>query len=1231
MTIIGRFVSRVLWFVLPMLLAGMLQAQVDKATITGTVSDQSGAVIVGVKVTATNTDTGVRYTSESNEAGIYRVPALPIGTYSVDFEKSDFKKVTRKGLSLQIAQVAEINVQMQPGTVSQVVEVTTSAGMLETETSDVGTDMTAKSMEDMPLDFNVSGVGRDITGFIYSTVPTTNGGNWEGHIAGSQNMSKNVMVDGVDSTAGLQGFIQSVGTEAVQEMNVQVSGMTAEGAATGGGTVLLEMKSGTNQLHGSGFFFWENEALNANTWLNNAWTWTCGPNDPACPYRRPRDRFSSGGGSLGGPIWKNHTFLFGSYERFKNNQFLFTPDNVTEPTQAYLSGDFSALLQGPLMLNNNQNQLVQATDLCGRGINIGEIYNPLNPVVSGGNTCYQPFPNNKITSGLSPIAMSIAQNVYANGYTAAAGSKPYLNAANTSGYSGVTSTHLDLKLDHNINDKQRISLGYNDWNFASLSASGLWQTGSTTGGPLNSGDNQPQRDWALRVQHFYTLGPNLLNAASVGYTQHRAGDKPPAAYDPSKVGIQGTDGSNFPDITFADVLTAYEEQSVGSVYNDAYTPYNFVITDSVSWTRGRHNFKFGGNFEARGMNRDDQGGVRQYNFTSNTYAPTAGLLPDSSSPTGFDATTQVSSYVGFAFANFMLGQVENASQSVTSAVYGRRKSFSLYVSDDYKVTSRLTLNLGLRWDVNARFSEKYGHWSNFDIAVNRGLWGPYNGGWEWENVSGTPDFERNQNFHQFAPQLGVAYQAMHNLVLRGHYGITYSPLAMTQWSGVPAYYPPGFTAGAFGEEGTNVVVNNNNFVPAFSWDTAPGTYPGQAVYPARVPTQTNMSGGAAYVWPDALTMGRVQNWNVGGEYELGKGAVVTLNYMGNRGSNLHDGSIWPYNYPTQSAYMQLYDTNQENAWVQDQASAQAAGVPYPYTGFQGFAYEAISPYPQIASQNTTANTKLFLVNADIASSAYNAMIAEVKTKGTHGLTMDLNYTLSRTTGNSPNGAYNDAMGSTATTQDPYLAYHLTDQLQAFDITHQVKGYVLYDLPIGIGQRWKTGRGWLDNYALGGWTLGMQLTYNSGMPLGIPMAQGQYSGWSGVFAAVNRSLPVYSGTFKGVNPIWANTPSGPDPGSLYFNPNVFSQPANGQFGNYNYAYMGFLRGFGNKDEDLNIAKHFHFGPSERYSFSLRAQFFDVFNRHTWNAPSLDMTNLTTFGHVLGASGNRYGQLNARFEF
>jgi hypothetical protein len=350
--------------------------------------------------------------------GIYQIRALPIGHYSMRFDGPGFKGMERTGLELEVAQVAEVNVQLAIGSSSERVDVASAAPvLLETETSSVGTVMTARAMETLPLD--ISG-GRDITNFIYSNVATTNGGNYSGHIAGSQDMSKNVMVDGTEATAGLQGFVQNIGMEAVQEMNVQVGGIGAEGASTGGGAVLVELKSGTNQLHGSGYYYLENEALDANQWDNNFFLSQCAPGDSTCrdQYKRPRDRFNDWGFSAGGPIWKNHTFIFGSWERYRNVTLSFAPNQNTVPTQAFLTGDFSALLGGPLHLNNDPNQSLALDPCTGQPILVGQIYDPSAMYMNGnGVTCNVPFAGNIVpTTRISPIALNIVNNLYKKKY-----------------------------------------------------------------------------------------------------------------------------------------------------------------------------------------------------------------------------------------------------------------------------------------------------------------------------------------------------------------------------------------------------------------------------------------------------------------------------------------------------------------------------------------------------------------------------------------------------------------------------------------------------------------------------------------------------------------------------------------------------------------------------------------------------------------------------------------------
>ncbi len=621
-----------------MLAPASLWAQVDKGVINGTVSDQSGALISEVQVAATNVETGVTYSGTSNHVGIYQIQGLPIGQYSLLFEKSGFKNLNRPGLTLETGQIAQVNVQLTVGSVATQVEVVSAPPvLLDTETATVGTVMSGKSLEDLPLDING---GRDVTSFIYTNVPTTNGGNWIGHIGGSQDKSKNVMVDGTDASSGLQGFVQDVGMEAVQEMNVQVSGISAEAASTGGGTVLLELKSGTNKLHGSAYYYLENEALDANTWDNDFFRAQCAPGDAGCrrSLQTPRDRFDDWGYSAGGPIWKNHTFIFGDWEHFANTTLSFAQNQTTVPTQAFLNGDFSALLGSPI-----------GTDPCtGQSILAGTIYDPSAMFVNGsGVTCDVPFKGNIIPSSrISSVSQNIVNNLYKKFY-APRGQGLTLNFPTFTGNLGQSTDHLDLKLDHNFSNSQRIAVSYNWWTLpykgAGAPAGSLFANGSgSSPGPFYSDFTQTQWDRSIRAQHFYTARANLLNAFSVVYNEHTANDGPATPYDASSLGIAGTNGRNFPIINFLGSIGGVSEQNVGQPFSDGYVQYNRLVSDTVSWLKGRHSFKFGGDFQARGMNSREDNGIRTYNFSNTTGAPT---------------DPQIQGSVGFAFANFLLGDV----------------------------------------------------------------------------------------------------------------------------------------------------------------------------------------------------------------------------------------------------------------------------------------------------------------------------------------------------------------------------------------------------------------------------------------------------------------------------------------------------------------------------------------------------------------------------------------------
>jgi Carboxypeptidase regulatory-like domain len=1195
----GSAVERFALFCRAGLVAGALaltlvavgHGQINVGSITGTVTDSSGGIVVGVTVSVVNNATGIAYSALTNQTGTYRIPELPTGVYSATFKKSGYSAVDRANVEIRIGQDVEINQVLAAGSVSETVKVTSEIAILETGRATVNLNLDAEALTDLPLD--VTG-GRDITTFAYTLVPTTQGSNFSGHIAGSQDMTKNVIVDGDDAIAGLGGFLQSVGMESVNEFEVQTSGITAEGARTGGGNLVLELKSGTNKLHGSAYGFLANEVLDANTWDNKYFLSQCASGDVACEqqYRRPVTRFHDYGFSGGGPIWKDHTFIFADFENYKQNQYTYQQNGQTVPTQAFLQGNFSALLGAPLAKVNPCTGLPYIT---------GQVFDPNTEQVVGGVTCYTPFPNNTIPAGrFSSVASNIVK-VYQSDYAPANGNLTN-NYPSFNGNPFTINRHVDMKFDHQITPTERFTSSYNWWSLPRLLGGNLWQTGTPTGGPLSAAQGDQQYNYSVRLQLTSTISPTKLNFFSFAYNENSSADVPNQAVNPAPFGFTQTGGTqNFPVVYFnangvqSGTVNGVNETQIGNRFSDGYVYATTIFNDTFTMTHGKHTFKVGGDYLRKLIN-SRQSGIQTYNFSNTTNSP-------------LDPTIQP--YVGFAFANFLLGDVQNSSSGVEYLLHGRRKLFSFFAQDDWKIRPNLTLNLGLRYDFNAAFHETNGRWTNFDINTNNPAWGNALGAYQFlKNGSGT--FETEQNPWQFGPHVGGTYQPINKLVVRAAYGLFYVPLELNQYQGVPL----AGNGGAVGYIGTNNILNPSQNQPAYNWD---GGYPGTPVFPPTTPTLTNVSGGAAYVAPNTLTLGYTQNWNVGFQYSLTPTAVFSMNYLGNIGRKLHDASLVPLDYPTLNTYLPLLLSGNVNNAVSNPGQAAAAGVPYPYAGFTGYAYQAINPFPQLAA----AGQQLRFDGPPGGVSGFRALIAEIETRSWHNLTTDLNYTFSRAEGNvNDNSAFQDGPGP-AYTQNPYDAAQRAHNVLDFNMTHVVKGYVNYNLPFGHNQRFLP-NGRLVDLLVGGFTVGSNVQYNSGTPFTAIRAANQYPGYTNLFANRNPGVST-ANHFKTLD---LNNLA--DPKGNFFSPQLYSNPSFGTLGNQP-SYYTALTNWGQSTEDLSVIKHFRFGSdSHPMNASVRVQFFDVFNRHYWGNPNTSITS-PFFGQVTGVSGFRYGQFGARFEF
>ncbi|MGH7744119.1 MAG: hypothetical protein ACREQ5_04770, partial [Candidatus Dormibacteria bacterium] len=642
---------------------------------------------------------------------------------------------------------------------------------------------------------------------------------------------------------------------------------------------------------------------------------------------------------------------------------------------------------------------------------------------------------------------------------------------------------------------------------------------------------------------------------------------------------------------------------IGNTFQGSFTGATILSGDSLSWTKGRHSLSFGGEFRAYQVNSHAGSGALNFNFDNNaTGQPNAAYGP----------------FVGYGFASFLLGDVTTAGQTTAFNLYGRRKALTLFAQDSYKVNSKFTLNYGLRWQYAFRYHEKYGHWANFDLnAVDPTLGIP--GTLVFANGGGD-SFEKKEYWDDFGPQIGFAYSPWNKWVFRGSVGIVDLPPPEPYFNGVPNGFAPGFKG-------------INQATTPFNWDSG---YPG-----VFQPGSQNVSAANLFplvsVDPHALLSGFSEAFNIGAQYALTPSMRVEVDYVGNRGHHLPDTAL-AWNEPSASTFLNVVKKNPGinafNDYVCSPADAATFGVPYPYAGFCAPALAAIAPYPQVAAAATTTwfFANQVYVGLPLAQSSYNSMVIDVLKRGGRGLNLDFNYTLSRQEGDSfttqteGNNYYTGVQDFSNLSQ---AAHTLTN----YDQTHVFKGYVLYELPFGRGRRWLSEQNRVVNGIVGGWTLGGLFLYASGQPFQAVVGNSFYPAWGNFYPNFNLS------GFTGPNDprkFQVPQPGQPIPAVDFYMPaSVASAPAVGELGTGPSA-ISALRCPGNANENASILKYFSMGSDGQYTLSFRVEFYNLFNRHTYNingcGGNKSQIGSGNFGQIFGVIPNpRTGQFAVRFTF
>jgi hypothetical protein len=1188
---------------------GTAVGQSDRGALSGTVVDSAGGVIQNATVVATGVDTGVVYRVSTGSTGGYRISDMQIGTYNISISSAGFKTEQKTGVVVQINSISTLDFTLEPGDVKQTVTVLADAPELQTETSDIGTVVDKKQIMELPLALGGQGVLRAPEAFVFLTPGTTgpgaadsSNGVFQAKLGGGQNFGNEIILDGASTARADSGsaFDQTApSVEALDEFKVTTSTVPAEFGRTSGGVESFTTRGGTNSYHGTAYDLFRNEALDANNWFNNL-------------RGQPRnlDRKNDYGGTLGGPVsipklynGRDKTFFFFSWEQYRQTQGSTITSNV--PTAAERSGDFSGLL-GP------STGLVNPCD--GSPILQGQIFDPSTTKTVGGVECRTAFAGNKI-----PNISNVAQKILA--LIPAPTNGGLQNNFILTSNNPILATTMSFRIDQNLSAKSKLFFSYSSRDNENINGSPALPN------PLDTTFFSSFFTHYLRTGWDYFISPTLLNHLNVGLNRVNSNSIATSVngtdWD-SAIGLSGANGPTFPPIAFNN--SNQQLSSFGSANADDDVVNSLVVADSVSWTHGRHNLRFGVDWRSFQFSVVDQ----------SHESPSIGFdVGQTAAEAG-----QGKLAGGDPFASFLLGD----PSSVSLAVRSRQPRFisnyyAGYVQDDFKVSRKLMLNLGIRYEVETPRHEAANAQSVFDpTAVNPGATG----------VPGALIFGSGatgaQTYHKdIAPRFGFAWApeslpVVHHVVFRGGYAIYYAPL----------------TYGDFGQaltDGFTASPNFNSsdgFTPALSLDSGIPAFPPP---PNLDPAQDNGGsgggfGGVTYLAPSYGRPGMVQNWSLEMEHQLAPDLILSVGYIGQHATRLR------------SSLAQINNLNPKFFGLGDSLNAQitsatatSLGISAPFPQFTtlygpGNISQALRPFPQYQSIDTDCCLE------NLGQSTYNALEAKLERRFHNGLNLLASYTYSKTLTDADSAL--PAFVSFAGGGSVQNSYNLKNEksLSYQDIPHTFVVSYIYELPVGKGKS-LLNKGGITDKVLGGWQVGGVQRYQTGQPLAFGCATGipSYDGCVRFNLVPGQKLLSSSASSFNVGNVEnsnnnitsacvENQTTGlftPAPGAVsYFNCAAFQDPnASGLVAARGYTFgdmpriIGDVRSQGYFNEDFSIIKRVSL--FESHALILKAEILNAFNRHTFTRQDTGLQDGT-----FGASGGtvntpRNVQFTLRYQF
>jgi hypothetical protein len=1144
-------------------------AQSDRGTMTGTLSDASGAVLPGVSIVATNVETGARYETVSTETGNYTLAQLPAGVYQLSADLAGFKRYVRQGIMVPVAQTLRLDISLELGSNTESVTVTEAAPLLKTESSEVSHNVNSTFFNDLPM----LGIGRLANGAAgirtpYSVMNIVPGATWlpdqTVRVNGMEGNSSGLRVEGQDATATItNGLIAQTqpSVEATQEVAVQTSNYAAEFGQAGSGLFNVTMKSGTNQFHGSAYDYFVNEALNAG------WPFT---DDGRGHLIRSRERRNDYGFTLGGPVLTkfydghNRTFFFFNFEQFRETTINNFP--ITVPTLAYRQGDFRKALTGrPL-----------GTDGLRRPIMENTIYDPTTERIVDGVRYRDPYPDNIIPPDkLDPVALKIQEYIPLP-------NRPGLTNNYVPNQLNPRVTQIpSVKIDHLLSERLKLS-GY--WSRTQT------DTPNNTSGfdyPLSSSVGQHVTADTIRISTDYTVTPTTLLHLGAGYIHIKSDPRVPR-FDNAKIGFRGTNANLFP---YFSVLSPGGQ---GGVANFG-PPSNFIIENlkptgnaSLTWVRNNHTYKAGAELIVNG-----------YPSYSETYS--SGNMLYDFKQTGLPALEGVSlpANVGFNYASFLIGAPNTGYDSVPARLRTGSHAWAFFVQDNWKVSRTFTLDYGVRYDFQTYLKEHSGYMFNVSPTAPNPAAGGLPGGIIFEGYGpGKCNCAFAKNYPwAFGPRLGLAYQITPKTVLRVGGGIMYaktnndaskaSNFGSTKPFGPPQYGTPPFTL----RDGMPYAIKFPDFDP------------GQQPLPGTIGNPTNM------VDPNAGRPARIWQWSIGVQREITHDLVVDAAYIGNRGVWWAAQTMSPYSSnaipPWKLAALGLSLDNPNDRRLltsslsSDYARSRGFNKP-PYPGFpmgQTVA-QSLRPFPEYTNIVQTWNP--------LGDTWYDALQTKVTKRLSQGLDFVVTYTYSKSLalGAEENNNYasitnpiiNDVFNRKANKTLSGL-----DQPHSLIIAGTYRPPALLAGASGFASRLLS---WVER----DWQIGAVMRYASGYPFRVPQATTSLLSLLFQNTLVERvpGQPLFNDTWvdkKGKThtnePLDINCGCFDPTRTFVLNKNAWRNPPEGHFSTSNAHYSDY-RQQRRPSESMSLARTFRF--KERASLTIRAEFTNMFNRTGINLPT-----------------------------